>query len=45
MGLRGFMEEFMISMDDAPGALASVTGAIAEAGANILADVRVALFQ
>ena len=31
------MEEFMISMDDAPGALASVTGAIAEAGANILA--------
>jgi len=37
MGLRGFMEEFMISMDDAPGALASVTGAVAEAGANILA--------
>ena len=31
------MEEFMISMDDAPGALASVTEAIAEAGANILA--------
>ena len=37
MGSRGFMEEFMISMDDTPGALASVTGAIAEAGANILA--------
>jgi len=37
MSLQGFMEEFMISMDDAPGVLASVTGAIA--------DVRIALFQ